>query len=566
MTCTEPESDPVVEIVRRGSFNGIDADSYARDNYDDLIGTISNSSFRRFWDGTCGSYKVPVRIVVPKTGYCDSGRLAHVGLVELMHPFVISDENFPPGAAAGLIHGWNDPVYDPLLDQGFMESWANLRAPFLFGDPAHGGSGVVYMGFQADNFSNQLDFIASLPENTGIGLHLERPQDYAILYRDVSKWLRQEKTAQTFVNGGRSDLCAVSDVIGFGYSQTANLLQAVLSDSHHLNSTWGLADPLFARGRVLDGVLLGGLFGKVGQNAFVRGWAPVICPNVTASELSAGVCAGPNDASEGPMVVVRSEGDVQFILNGGLRPQGSSQVKELDHFKVHEINSTSHYGQSYFPLGPYQDFLGMDPALMRENPLDRSPVIRADLINLVANLRSNAPLPNSTFMEAHAPNNRSTLAIIGLDPATGNGFGGISLPQAAAPLGLYRGYDCHGVFSVATDPSNAYHYALPPVGSGDLRIGRANYFLEANPGSLYRLCEIRASPEGIYTPYEVVDATLGTDYCKRLYPTRQAYSDKVVAAADRLIAARLLLPEERGQIIAAAEGEANRHPDCVPRF
>src|SRR5262245_34232001 len=83
-TCSTAESDPVVEIVRNGPFNGIDADAYAKANYDDLIGTISNANFHRFWDGTCGSYKVPVRIVVPKAASCDVGSLAHVGLIELM--------------------------------------------------------------------------------------------------------------------------------------------------------------------------------------------------------------------------------------------------------------------------------------------------------------------------------------------------------------------------------------------------------------------------------------------------------------------------------------------------
>jgi hypothetical protein len=563
LTCTTPESDPIVEIVRKGPFNGIDADDYARNNYDDLIGTISNTNFHRFWDGTCGSYKVPVRIVAPKSAACDAGRLAHVGLIELMHPFSIGDPRFPPGAFSGVIHGWNDPVYDPLLDHGSMEAWANLRAPFLFGDPDHGGSGVIYMGFQANNFGGELDYIASLSFNNGMGLHLARPQDYAVLYRDVSKWLRQAKTAQNFVNAGRSDLCPVTDVIGFGYSFTSMRLKGVLSDPHRLNSTWGKADPIFPRARVMDGVLLGGLFGKPGRNAFIRGFASVLCPDVTASEISAAVCAGPNDATEGPMVVVRSEGDVQAFLNVGLRPGASGHFEELDHFKVHEINAASHYGTSYFPMGPYLEYLGLDPSLTRQNPLDRSPVMRADLMNLLENIRTNAPLPDSRFMEAHAPNSRAALAIVALDPATGNGFGGITLPQAAAPLGLYRGIDCHGSFN-DLDSSNSYHYAVPPLGSGDLRTGRANYVLETTNASPYRVCEIAGSIEGLFTAYSEVDEALGSNFCGALYPTRQAYSDRLTAAADQLVAERLLLPQDRDEIIAAAEDEANKVPECVP--
>ncbi len=562
LSCTAPESDPIVEIVRRSAFQGLDADAYAQENYDDLIGTISNTNFRRFWDGTCGSYKVPVRIVAPRGAACDVGRLAHVGLIELMHPFSIGFD--PPGAFSGLIHGWNDPVYDPLLDHGFMEAWGNLRAPFLFGDPANGGSGAIYMGFQANNFFGELDYIAALPDNSGIGLHLPRPQDYAILYRDVSKWLRQAKTSQNFVNAGRSDLCPVSDVIGFGYSFTSTRLKAVLSSPHHLNSTWGSADPIFPRGRVMDGTLLGGLFGKPKKNRFSGAeFALFVCPDVTANEIRPVACAGPSEISEGPMVVVRSEADVQFFWTRGLRPGASGHFEELDHHKVHEINSASHLEVSYFPLGPILEIFGLDPSLSRQNPLDRSPVLRANFINLLDNIRTNTPLPDSKFMEAHAPNSRSALAIISLDPVTGNGFGGITLPQAAAPLGLYRGIDCHGI-NFDLDPSNAYHYALPPLGRGDLRIGRANYILETTSASPYRICESNPSAEGIFTPYKVVDDAMGSNFCGALYPTRQAYSNKVAAATDQLIAERLLLPQERDEIIAAAEAEADKYPECVP--
>ena len=68
----------------------------------------------------------------------------------------------------------------------------------------------------------------------------------------------------------------------------------------------------------------------------------------------------------------------------------------------------------------------------------------------------------------------------------------------------------------------------------------------------------------MFTPYRTVDEALGTTYCADLYPTRQAYSDRVAAAADRLIARRYLLPEDRDGVIAAAEAAADEFPDCVP--
>jgi hypothetical protein len=554
--CSTPEVDPVVEIVRAGNFNGITADSYAKTHYDDLIGTISNTNFYRFWDGTCGSYKVPVRIVAPKAEFCDLGRLANVGLIEAIHPNKIGF--VPPGELEGLMHAWNDPVYDPLLDNGFHEAWANLRVPYLFGDPdQHGGGGVVYVGFQAfnfpfsDNVPPPLDYIAQLEENQGLGLHLERPQDYAFLYRDVSKWLRQAKTQSNFKNAGDRGICRINDVVGFGYSFTAVTLKAVTSDPAGLNSAWGQSDPIFPRGRVMDGTLLGGFIG--GSRLFGE-----TCLQITTNNFIGLDCDGPDPASEGPMVLVESESDVQyFSASTGARPGPPGNPSELDHYTVHEINSTSHLDATYFPLTA----LGIDPSSIRQNPLDRSPVFRADLINLLNRIRNGASLPTSSYMTMHAQRTPFALGIISLDLSTGNGFGGIMLPQAAAPLGLYRGVDCH-----ASDVTNAYHYQRSPLGSGDLRSGLANYVLETNaeygrPGAL---CTSEGALEGLMTPYSIVDNTLGTRYCQSLYPTRQAYSARVIAAADALIARRLLLPEDREAIIAVAEAEADLHPMCVP--
>jgi hypothetical protein len=546
----------VVEIVRSGTFNGITADLYARTNYNDFIGTISNANFYRFWDGTCGSYKVPVRIVAPKSESCESGPLANMGLIEIIHPYLIGSAS--PGDFEGVIHGWNDPVYDPLLDHGFHEAWANLRVPFLFGDPEeHGGGGVVYVGFQANNFNGELDYIASLPENQGLGLHLQRPQDYAILYRDISKWLRQAKTQSNFVNAGGHDICPISDVIGFGYSYTSIILKAVTSE--RLNSAWGQSDPIFPRGRVMDGILLGGFNGS--SRIFGKS-----CTQITTSDFIPLDCAGPDHVGEGPMVLVESETDVQFFASTGVRPGPPGNPREWDHYKVHEINSASHLDATYFPIGPILEFFGVDSSATRQNPLNRSPVLRADLINLLNKIRNDTPLPPSSYMKVHGfPKSIAELGVILLDRSTGNGFGGIVLPQAAAPLGLYRGLDCHSAFSAAFDITNPYHYARPPLGSGDLNTGRANFVLESSaqfPAGA--LCRSAVGLEGLMTPYSVVDDALGTRYCQSLYPTRQAYSNRVIAAADDLIARRLLLPEDREAIIAAAEAQADLYPECVP--
>jgi hypothetical protein len=471
-SCSIPDADPTVEIVRSGSFNGIAADAYARASNDDLIGTISSANFYRYWDGTCGSYKVPVRIVTPKANLCDSGRLAHVGLVELIHPAYIGQ--LPPGELAGVLQSLNDPVYDPLLDHGTHEAWANLREWFLFGDPGHGGGGIVYMGFQANNFFGHLDYIASLPENEGLGLHMDRPEDYAILYRDVSRWLREPKTSANFISGDRTNLCPVSDVVGFGYSYTAMQLKSVIANPHHLNSTWGSADAIFTRGRVLDGMLMGGFF-----DAFKYHGKFEQCVDVTASGQVPMSCGGPDAASEGPMVLVQSETDVQWFLASDWRTGPPGDTPELDHYKVHEINSASHIDEAYFPYAVFYEGLGLDPSWTRQNPLDRSPVLRADLVSLIDKIQHDTPLPVSAYMKANTPLSAFGYGIVSLDSSTGNGFGGVQLPQAAAPLGLYRGTDCHALFSADFNITNPYHYARRPTGSGDLTKGRANYLLES---------------------------------------------------------------------------------------
>lgn len=571
--CSIPEAEPIVEIVRSATFNGIAADAYARASNDDLIGTISNASFCRFWDGTSGSYKVPVRIVAPKANFCDSGHLAHVGLVELIHPLYIGE--LSPGELAGVFQSVNDPVYDPLLDHGAHEAWANLREWFLFGDPSHGGGGIVYMGFQANNFFFHptipvpLDYISSLPENAGLGLHLDRPEDYAILYRDVSRWLREPKTPSNFISDDRTDLCTVSDVVGFGYSFTANRLKAVIANPHHLNSTWGSADAIFTRGRVLDGMLMGGFFDAIKYHGTFE-----FCVDVTASGQIPMSCGSPDAASEGPMVLVQSEMEVQGALVRDWRPGPPGNAPELDHYKVHEINSASHIDEAYFPHTVLYESFGIDPSWTRQNPLDRSPVLRAGLVSLVDKIRHDTPLPVSAYMKAHTPISAFGYGIVSLDRSTGNGFGGVELPQAAAPLGLYRGVDCHAANvditnSSITNPyfdiTNPYHYARPPTGSGDLTNGRANYMLESSAAfSSGLLCGFFGALEGMFTPYTTVDAALGTSYCADLYPTRRTYSDRLAAAADRLIAQRYMLAEDRDGVIAAAEAAADEFPDCVP--
>src|SRR5204863_8779923 len=127
-----------------------------------------------------------------------------------------------------------------------------------------------------------------------------------------------------------------------------------------------------------------------------------LCPDVANAKDASVPCAGPADPSEGPMVNVQSETDVQaFPRSARTGPLGHPTA--LDHYKVHDLNSTSHIDTPYTPWWRIISFFGFDPPLSRQNPIERSPVLRADLVNLVDKIRHDTPLPASAYIEAHSP-------------------------------------------------------------------------------------------------------------------------------------------------------------------
>jgi hypothetical protein len=50
----------------------------------------------------------------------------------------------------------------------------------------------------------------------------------------------------------------------------------------------------------------------------------------------------------------------------------------------------------------------------------------------------------------------------------------------------------------------------------------------------------------------------------QLYPTRAAYSERVLSSVEELVSAGFLVEDEADDVIAAAEAEADEHPGCVP--
>jgi hypothetical protein len=161
------------------------------------------------------------------------------------------------------------------------------------------------------------------------------------------------------------------------------------------------------------------------------------------------------------------------------------------------------------------------------------------------------------------------IGVVELDLVTGNTVGGVQLPALAAPLGLYRGLECHGARDL--DGENTYLWA----GSGDLQSGQGNYILEPSSG-LFGLYCFDAGTEnfvggalglellsGVFVPYTTIP---GDTHCAQLYPTRQAYTERVVRSAGELFSAGFLLEDDVADVIAAAEATAREHPGCVPEL
>ena len=101
--------------------------------------------------------------------------------------------------------------------------------------------------------------------------------------------------------------------------------------------------------------------------------------------------------------------------------------------------------------------------------------------------------------------------------ADGNSRGGLRHPLLAAPLGTHTGWSVR----------------IPGYAEGDL-----------------------FTVQGSYIPFAATEASRGADPRLSLaarYPSHAAWAAKVIAAAEQLVAARLLLKEDADQFIAAAQ-------------
>ena len=532
----EDSPPPIVEVVSSGPYAGLGSDAYARQHYTDVRATISGS-FTRPWDGSSGTYKVPLRLIYPDV-------CAPAAVVETMHPNYIGA---PVEDWAELhIPGQSDPDFDPLFDLAFNEAFSNIGARGLFGRPPEGHH--VYAGVLTENFVYfegflaALDHVAAQPANQALGLHLDRPTDYAFVFAGVSRWLREDHRGDL---GAISGPCAVDDVVVFGYSHTAHLARSFLSAG--LNTE--LAQD---GGLVFDGSLLGGDFG-----------APCYDLRDAASVPPAMLpCEGATPADQGPVINVRSDTDFE-VMDAHLLLGGDGD----DHYVVHHIAGAAHVDVNELSYDALAAYFGTDVP-NRQNILDRGIVMRADLRNLLRWVgRGVAPPPSTTNDGYYAPGAPLRLGIVALDRVTGNTTGGVQLPALAAPLGLYRGTECHGVRD--GDVANPYHWAHRPTGSGDLQSLQGNYLRERTSRGGLTCFENPSDHDpfgygiiaGSFVPYTAIP---GSTHCAELYPTRDVYTARVTRAAVELARAGFVLDDEVSVVIAAAEALTGQYPGCVP--
>src|SRR2546425_622129 len=369
-----------------------------------------------------GSYSVPIVIACPVRAHNFSG----FGLVDVLNTAFID-------AAAA----------NPLGGKGSALPLARI----LIGDEALFGSGVFYIAVQWDAFA------------TGVtGGTLSDPSIGNEIIRDASRVLRNPSAY--LPNGVGQD---VHDVIGFGYSQSANVVLALYVQG--LNA-------LPERGLLFDGSLYGSAFGfwfSTDGTAFNN-------INLTHKQYDCGLLAStgstcPLDvpAFTGKVMSVSSETDV--VLGGFLEraEPGDPAFKNYRHYEIAGSAHISSQNADFRNVGNPQ-----------QTPIDISPVYRALFTSLtdwldddVDGEHHNGAHHDGVLVgerdgegDDHGEAPPASVAIDSLnqdpviDPlafsialelvrdADGNAVGGIRLPhvrttvkgkQIGAPLGSYNG-------------------------------------------------------------------------------------------------------------------------------
>ncbi len=458
-------------------------------------------------DGSLGSYKVPLTILYPQAAAQCNG----LAIADVVNSVFYETFDFVGTA--------NDPFFPALFPLGRM----------TLGDAFIQGRGYVYAQAQWNKLVIERQREAgTLSDPT---LHIDQGTDGYIILRDLSAFLRAP--SEYWVGLAP---CAVRDVIGFGYSQTGMLLRQF--SFAKLNTR--LANrPIFDDGLVFEASL-----------QVVPGSR---CRSLTDQSpwfaYTYNGCTGATPNSQGKVITINTETDVQIINGWKARPNGKSA---RDHYRLYELAGTSHIPSSLLPL----KLVGIRPIEMAaQNYADTGPVLRAMVEHLRGWIEGINEPPVGTVLQGQVDHltaslfsksswgNDNQLVYLFRSDADGNALGGVRLAnvrttlpggqEVGGPLGLYRGVECNN------DPSLS-SFILDCQLNGD--------------SSIYNMAG------GTFVPYTASNP----GQCGLLYDSYESYLTDVANAATYAAAQGWILAEELSSLVAAAAQKTQEYPGCIP--
>ena len=479
--------------------------NYLNNGYVEAFGVMSGDVLRE--DGSQGSYNVPVTLFYPNdTTVCNG-----FGILDILNS--VFYETF------GFVGTTSDPNLFPL---GRM----------FLGDEFIRNQGYVYATTQWNKLVlDRQREAGTLPNDD---FNIERGTDGYLILRDLSRVLRHPSE---FITGTAPTVCATSNEMAYGYSQTGMMLRQFYFSGFNT----GLANsPDFDENKVFEGSIqaVPGSHCRYMTNEY---------PFYTYSFMN---CGGETPKKQGKVITINTETDVQLINGWKARPHRNT---DTNYYRVYEIAGTAHIPGSLFPLKLVEL---RPPEQADQNFADTGPVFRAMVEHLKNWILGTEEPPASVYLDGKVDqlqepffsdsswgsnNNLVWLTKLGDD---GNALGGIRLPhirtilpngeQAGGPIGIFRGTHCNNL-PVQND------FILDCQLYGD--------------GNIYNMVG------GTVTTYKDLDSPL----CETYYTDASSYHAAVESAAVFAASEGWILAEDIDSIVHGLEQTAaDVYTGCVP--
>ena len=390
--------------------------------YQYVEGTMNGVVWRD--DGSQGAYSVPVVLIYPEQD--GNG----IGVVDIPNTVAI---HFIPDASE-----WSVLQYTRITTESYLFE-----------------TGHTYISVQWDKAVTET-FGPTPPDDGSDFNHLaygtiEQGDDAFHIMRDAAAFLRDPSGFE-----GNYGPAPVDTVLGFGYSQTAGLLNEFL-----------------ARGENANGAFDGNLIGKMG----------LVCQSFhNEPPLFSDIAPCPDHPASDPSVSIMIAAETDVIVFAA-----ASARSDVANWRSYELAGVSHL--------PAQIFPGLHPD---QNTANSQQVFRAAIENLGLWAADGIPAPPSKYLEGTiiAGGNLLLPGLDGFDPdfdEDGNALGGLRLPHmvqlidgkvAGAPLGYYIPINpvddifvmIAGLFLPFSESELAERYPNP--GSYVSRVARAAEYLE----------------------------------------------------------------------------------------